>query len=154
MIFLTLAAILESYKQPSLAIITLPLALIGMIWALALAGLSLGIFEIMGFVIMTGFVVNNAILIVGQFNVHIAEGVPRHKAMISATCEPFRPIVMITMAAVLGMMPLAFGRGIGAEMRNGVGVASIGGIFISGVFTLVLIPVLYDLFTTTRKNGK
>ena len=68
-----------------------------------------------------------------QFNVHVAEGVPVHKAMITAACERFRPVVMITFAAVLGMLPLALGRGIGSEMRNGVGIASVGGILISGV---------------------
>ena len=75
----------------------------------------------MGIVMLIGIVVNNAILIMDQFNVHVGEGVPRHKAMMSAACERFRPIVMITLAAVLGMMPLAFGRGIGAEIRNAGG---------------------------------
>ncbi|MCK5225947.1 MAG: efflux RND transporter permease subunit, partial [Planctomycetes bacterium] len=82
--------------------------------------------------------------------VHVKEGIPRHKAMITAATERFRPIVMITLAAILGMMPLAIGRGIGAELRNGVGIASVGGIFISGVLTLVVMPILYDF--STRKN--
>ena len=99
---------------------------------LALAGQSLSMFVMMGIVMMIGIVVNNAILVMDQFNVHVKEGTPRHKAMIAAACERFRPIVMITLAAVLGMLPLAFGRGIGAEMRNGVGIASAGGILISG----------------------
>ena len=96
---------------------------------------------------MIGIVVNNAILIMDQVNVHIAEGVPSHQAMVSAACERFRPIVMITFAAVLGMLPLALGSGIGAELRNGVGIASAGGILISGVLTLIVMPILYDLFT-------
>jgi len=83
--------------------------------------------------------------------VHVAEGVPRHKAMVTAACERFRPIVMITIAAVLGMMPLALGRGIGAEMRNDLGVASVGGILVSGVLTLIVVPTLYDLLT--RREG-
>jgi hydrophobic/amphiphilic exporter-1 (mainly G- bacteria), HAE1 family len=152
LVFLTLAAILESFKQPLLIFVTLPLALIGMIWALAWTGESLGIFAIMGGVMMIGIVVNNAILIMDQFNVHVLEGAPRHGAMIRAACERFRPIVMITLAAVLGMLPLAAGRGIGAEMRNGVGIASVGGILVSGVLTLLVMPILYDLFT--RKNGR
>jgi len=82
----------------------------------------------------------------------VREGVPIHKAMITAACERFRPIMMITLAAVLGMLPLAVGRGIGAEMRNGVGIASVGGILISGVLTLVVIPILFDMFT--HKNGR
>jgi len=151
LVILTLAAILESWIQPALILITLPLALIGTVWGLVLTEGSLGIFEIMGMVMMLGIVVNNAILIMDQFNRHIAEGIPRHKAMITATCEQFRPIVMITLAAILGMMPLALGRGIGAELRNGVGIASVGGILVSGILTLVIMPILYDL--CTKKNG-
>jgi len=151
LVILTLAAILESWLQPALILVTIPLSLLGTVWALVLTGGSLGIFEIMGVVMMIGIVVNNAILIVDQANQHRAEGIPRHKAMISATCEQFRPIVMITLAAILGMMPLALGRGIGAELRNGVGIVSVGGILVSGALTLLLLPILYDL--CTRKNG-
>jgi HAE1 family hydrophobic/amphiphilic exporter-1 len=152
LVILTLAAILESFKQPWLILVTLPLALIGVIWALALTGESLSMFVLMGIVMMIGIVVNNAILIMDQFNVHVAEGVPVHKAMIEAACERFRPIVMITMAAVLGMLPMAIGSGIGAEMRNGVGIASVGGILISGILTLVVMPILYDLFTRKKRK--
>jgi hydrophobic/amphiphilic exporter-1 (mainly G- bacteria), HAE1 family len=152
LVVLTLAAVLESFKQPVIILVTLPLALIGMLWALYLSGLSISIFVIMGGVMLIGIVVNNAILIMDQLNVHVEEGMPRHKAMISAACERFRPIVMITLAAVLGMTPLAFGQGIGAEMRNGVGMASVGGIFVSGVLTLFVLPILYDMATRGRKK--
>ncbi len=154
LVALTLAAILESFKQPWLILVTIPLALIGVMWALALTGYSISMFVLMGVVMMMGIVVNNAILIMDQFNVHIAEGIPRHKAMITAACERFRPIVMITLAAVLGMLPLALSRGMGAEMRNGVGIASVGGILVSGVLTLVVMPILYDLFTRKGKKAQ
>jgi HAE1 family hydrophobic/amphiphilic exporter-1 len=152
LVILTLAAILESFKQPWLILVTLPLALIGVMWSLALTGQTMSMFVMLGIVMMIGIVVNNAILIMDQFNVHVAEGIPRHKAMITASCERFRPIVMITLAAVLGMLPLAMGRGIGAEMRNGVGIASVGGILVSGILTLFVMPVLYDLFTRKSKT--
>jgi hydrophobic/amphiphilic exporter-1 (mainly G- bacteria), HAE1 family len=86
LVVLTLAAILESFRQPALILVTVPLALIGAFWALALGGQSISIFVIMGIVMMIGIVVNNAILIMDQFNVHVAEGIPRHKAMITASC--------------------------------------------------------------------
>ncbi len=152
LVILTLAAILESFKQPWLILATVPLAVIGVMWALTLTGESLSMFVLMGMVMMIGIVVNNAILIMDQFNVHVRQGIPRHKAMITASCEQFRPVVMITLAAVLGMLPLALGRGIGAEMRNGVGIAAAGGILVSGILTLVLIPILYDLFTRRSKS--
>ncbi len=148
LVFLTLAAILESFRQPVLILVTVPLALIGVVWALALTQGSFGIFVIMGFVMLIGIVVNNAILIMDQFNMYVrSQHLGRHEAMIKASCDRFRPIVMITIAAVLGMLPLALGRGIGAELRQDVGVASVGGILISGVLTLIVVPVLYSLFT-------
>jgi HAE1 family hydrophobic/amphiphilic exporter-1 len=151
LVVLTLAAILESFTQPILILVTIPLALMGVILALALVGGSFGIFEMMGMVMLIGIVVNNAILIVDQMNVHRAEGRAAHGAMIDAACERFRPIVMITIAAVLGMLPLAIGSGLGAELRNGVGIAAIGGILISGVLTQLVLPVLYDLFARNRR---
>ncbi len=153
LIFLCLGAILESFRQPVMIFISLPLALIGVMWSLYMTGLPMDIFVIMGMIMMAGIVVNNAILILDKFNVNVALGIPRHTAMITASCERFRPIIMTTIAAVLGMMPLAISRGIGAELRNAIGVASMGGIFISGVLTLILLPVLYALFTR-RGNQK
>ncbi len=153
LVFLSLAAIIESFKRTFLVVVTVPLALIGTFWALAIAGQSLDIFAVMSIVMMTGIVVNNAILIVDQFNILVAQGVPRHQAMIQAACERFRPIVMITLAAVLGMLPLALGRGIGAEPRVGVGVATVGGILVSGILTQIVIPILYDV-ATRGGNGR
>ena len=147
LVILTLAAIMESWRQPLLILLTLPLALIGYMWALFTFGETFSMFVIMSAVMLIGIVVNNAILIMDQLNIHIAEGVPRHEAMAEAACERFRPIVMITFAAVLGMLPMALGKGIGAEMRTGVGIASAGGILASGVLTMIVIPVLYNLFT-------
>lgn len=154
LVILTLAALLESFKQPFLILVTLPIGLIGVIWALLLTGHAMSIFVLMSVVMLIGIVVNNAILIVDQFNQMVAKGASRHAAMIDAACDQFRPIIMITLAGILGMMPLALGKGIGAEMRNGVGIASVGGMFASGILSLVLVPVLYDLFTRKAKNGK
>ena len=153
LVFLSLAAVIESFRRTLLVLVTIPLALIGTFWALFLAGQPLDIFAVMGVVMMTGIVVNNAILIIDQFNALIAQGVPRHEAMIRASCDRFRPIVMITLAAVLGMLPLALGRGIGAEPRVAVGVATAGGILVSGVLTQITLPVLYDVFTRNRRTA-
>lgn len=153
LVFLVLAAILESFKQPFLILVTVPVTVIGIVWSLALTGGSMEFFVLMSAVMMMGIVVNNAILIMDQFNIHVAEGIPRHKAMINAASERFRPVVMITVAAVLGMLPMAMSRGIGAEMRNAAGIASVGGILVSGILTLILLPILYDLCTRKPKNG-
>ena len=150
LVYLTLAAILESFKQPFLILVTLPLTVIGVMWALFITGTSMDIFAIMGCVMMVGIVVNNAILILDQFNINKAKGGTRHTAMIDAACDRARPIAMITIAAVLGMLPLAVSRGIGAEIRNGIGIASVGGILVSGILTVILLPIIYSLFT--RRN--
>ncbi|MEO0266455.1 MAG: efflux RND transporter permease subunit [candidate division WOR-3 bacterium] len=147
LVILTLSAILESFKQPFFILVTLPLGLIGVIWALYLTGYSLSMFVLLGLVMLSGIVVNNAILIIDRLNQLVASGVSRHKAMIQSAKEQFRPILMITLAAVAGMLPLALGKGIGSEIRTDLGFASIGGIAVSGILTLVVIPILYDLFT-------
>lgn len=151
MVFLTLAAIMESFKQPFIILATIPLALIGVFYGLFIAGKSIEIFALMGGVMLIGIVVNNAILIMDRLNVLVKQGMPRHEAMIQAACDRFRAITMITLAAVLGMLPLAAGTGIGAEMRQACGAASVGGILASGVLTMYVLPVVYNMFT--RKKG-
>jgi len=148
--YLILAAILESFLQPLAILATLPLATIGMAWALWAGGESVHIFVLLGAVMLIGIVVNNAILILDRVNQLRAEGVGPHEAMRRSLAEKFRAIMMITVAAVLGMVPLAFGGGIASEMRAGIGIASIGGIAVSGVLTLLVLPILYDMFTRKR----
>ncbi|HOJ32431.1 MAG TPA: efflux RND transporter permease subunit [Candidatus Hydrogenedentes bacterium] len=152
--YLTLAAILESFTQPFLILVTVPLGLIGVLWSLYLAGESISMFVLLGAVMLVGIVVNNAILIMDEVNQQIRAGVSRHRAMEHAAIDQFRPILMITLAAILGMLPLAFGRGLGSEMRTSVGVASVGGILVSAVLTLVVFPILYEMFTRNSDNHK
>lgn len=153
LVVLTLAGILESFKQPILILITLPLTIIGVVWALFAGGYSISIFVLMGIVMLIGIVVNNAILILDKFNILIAEGVSSHQAMIDASAERLRPVLMITIAAVLGMLPMAFGQGLGAEMRNDIGLASALGILVSGILTLLTMPVVYTLFTRDKRSS-
>lgn len=155
LIILVLAAILESFKQPFFILITLPLGLIGVVVSLYLTGYSISMFVLLSFVMLSGIVVNNAILIIDRLNQLVASGVSRHKAMIQSADEQFRPILMITLAAVGGMIPIATGKGLGSEIRTDLGIASIGGIAFSGVLTLIVIPILYDLFTRGKiENNK
>jgi HAE1 family hydrophobic/amphiphilic exporter-1 len=101
---------------------------------------------------LIGIVVNNAILIMDQAAHYSKQGMNAHEAMIHAATDEFRPIVMITLAAILGMLPMALGAGLGSEVRIGIGIASVGGIGISALLTLLVMPVIYDFFT--RENGK
>ncbi|HOC91982.1 MAG TPA: efflux RND transporter permease subunit [bacterium] len=152
LIFLTLAAILESFKQPFIVLTTIPLSLIGVMIGLYMFGYNLSITVVMGIVMMSGIVVNNAILIMDQFNINVKKGRPRSLAMIDASKERFRPVVMITLAAIFGMIPMAFGKGVGSEMRNDIGVALVSGILVSGVLSVFVVPILYNFFSKTQSD--
>lgn len=145
--YLVLAAILESFLQPFIIMVTLPLGLIGVLWSLYVADESISMFIMLGTVMLVGIVVNNAILIMAEVNQSRERGDSRRHAMVHAAADQLRPILMITLAAVLGMAPLAFGRGLGSELRSGIGLSSMGGIFVAAILTLIVLPVLYDLFT-------
>jgi len=105
-------------------LVTVPLGLVGMLWSLYITGRSISMFVLLGGVMLIGIVVNNAILIMDQLNQLVAAGVPRHEAMARAAGTELRPVLMITLAAVLGMLPMALSGSLGSEMRNGIGIAS------------------------------
>ena len=145
--YLLLAAILESFVKPIIILVTVPFGLIGLLWALYLTGESISMFVLLGGVMLIGIVVNNAILIMDEARRYRRQGISAHEAMARAAGEKLRPILMITLAAMLGMLPLAIGRGLGSELRNAIGIASIGGIAVSAVLTLVILPILYEMVT-------
>jgi hydrophobic/amphiphilic exporter-1 (mainly G- bacteria), HAE1 family len=154
LVFLTLGAIMESFRQPILIFSTVPVAVIGVFYSLAMTGSKIEMLALMGCVMLIGIVVAVGILIMDKFNVLIKEGMPRHIAMVQACKNEFRPIAMITLAAVLGMLPMATGQGIGAELRNAAGIASMGGILSSAILSMYLIPVLYNMFTRKGKDRR
>ncbi len=152
--YLLIAAIMESWIRPFLIMFTVPLALIGMELALYLAGLKLSIFGLLGFVMLIGIVVNNAILIMDDVVVNLGKGLDGVTAMRHAVKNKFRPILMTSIAAVLGIVPMAFGTGIGSETRASCGIAVIGGLVSSTVLALYVIPALYILFCKKPKSVK
>ena len=150
--YLLIAAIMESWSGPFLIMFTVPMALIGMFGALYLAGLQLSIFGLLGFVMLIGIVVNNAILIMDDVNANRAAGMEPPEAMRAAVKNKFRPILMTSIAAILGIVPMAFGNGIGSEMRSSCGVPVIGGLVSSTILALYVIPALYILFAGRKKK--
>ena len=149
---LTLCAILESWFRPALVLLTLPMAVVGVVWALVIGGYSMTILVLLGMLMLIGIVVNAAILIVDQAARFLAQGMPRREAMINAMAAQFRPVLMVILASGLGMLPLAMSKGIGSEMRAGIGWASVGGIIVAGLLTLLILPILYNLFTGKPKT--
>ncbi len=143
--YLLLAAILNSFTQPLIILLTIPLGLIGCIWALYLTGESISMMVLLGGVMLIGIVVNNAILIMDRVQINREAGLAPHQAMFEALRHEMRAITMITLAAIAGMLPMAIDSSLGSELRSGIGMAAIGGIGISAVFTLVILPVFYCL---------
>ncbi len=154
LLYLLLAAMLESWTQPLLVLTTLPLGFMGLVLAYAAAGMSLSVFGMLAGVMLVGIVVNNAILVVDAANVLIRrDGVPRFEAILRAAAEEFRPIAMISLASVLGMVPMAFGRGLGSEVRAACGIGVFGGLIFASLISLYLVPLIYLAVTRRRPSA-
>lgn len=154
--YMLLAAILESFTQPLLILGTVPLAMIGVFGGLLITGLSMNIISMLAIVMLLGIVVNNAILLLDYTNILVRQrGMKVHDALLEACPTKLKPILMSSIAIILGMVPMAMGLGSsGAEMRQPMGVVSIGGLLVSTILSLVVIPILYNVTTRTRKKEK
>ncbi len=151
--YLLLAAILESFLKPLLVLVTIPLALIGVLVALYISNINLGLMSMLGIVMLIGVVVNAAILLLDYTEQLRKEGKTNKDALLEACPTKFKPILMSSIAIVFGMLPMAMGIGeSGAEMRIPLGVVSIGGIIVSMIMTLYVMPAMYYL--TTKKHMK
>jgi hydrophobic/amphiphilic exporter-1 (mainly G- bacteria), HAE1 family len=147
-----LASQFGSFFQPVAIMVSLPLALIGVLLALLITGTTLNIFSIIGFIMLMGLVTKNAILLVDFTNQAIRAGKPMKEALLEAGQVRLRPILMTTMAMIFGMLPMAIGEGSGGELLAPMGRAVIGGVITSTVLTLLIVPVLYTyLFGFTRR---
>jgi len=140
--YMVLAAIMESYVHPFTIMLTLPLGLIGVAFSLFLAAKTLNIFSLMAMVMLVGIVVNNAILILDYAQQLRREGLGIREALLEAAPTRLRPIVMANLAIALSMIPQAMG-GTGSELRAAMATVTIGGVLLSAVFTLFVIPVMY-----------
>ena len=126
---------------------TIPLGLIGSALGLLLTGTTISVVVLIGLIMLAGIVVNNAIVLVDYIN-HLrrSEGLAKIDAVLHAGTARFRPILMTTSTTVLGLLPMALGLGEGAEIRAPMAITVIGGLLVSTLLTLVLIPVVYTLF--------
>ena len=142
-IFLALAAQFESFTDPLTILITVPLALTGAFGALYLAGMSLNLYSQIGLVMLVGLATKNGILIVEFANQLRAEGLDTVDSVIRASTLRFRPVLMTAITTIFGMLPIAFSGGAGSESRSPLGMVVIGGMILSTLLTLVVIPVVH-----------
>lgn len=150
LVYLIMVALYESIVYPFVVLFSIPVALIGAILALALSMETLNIFSIIGMIMLLGLVSKNAILIV-DFTNHLKEkGKPVEEALIEAGRERLRPILMTTLAMILGMLPIALANGAGAEVKNGMAWVIIGGLTSSMVLTLFVVPSVYLIIDRIR----
>lgn len=154
LVYLIMVALYNSFVYPFVVLFSIPLAIIGAFLALALTNNSLNLFTILGLIMLIGLVAKNAIILVDFTNQRKAEGVSTYQALIDANHARLRPILMTTIAMVIGMLPIALAKGAGAEWKNGLAWVIIGGLISSLFLTLVVVPVMYSVFDkiVTRMN--
>lgn len=148
-IYLVLAAQFESFIDPLLILLAVPFSITGGVLALWLAGNSLNMYSNIGLITLIGLITKNSIMLVEFANQLREKGVSVREAIIESSKLRLRPILMTTLAAVVGSMPLIFATGAGAAARNSIGLVIVGGLSIGTVFTLFVIPVIYQTF---KKN--
>ncbi len=145
LVYLILAAQFESVRQPLVILAAVPLAAVGAVFALALAGDGINAMSGIGVVVLIGIVVNDAIIKIDFVNQRRAEGLALREALMEAGRLRLRPILMTTVTTVFGLLPMALGWGAGADLRAPLAVAVIGGLLSATLLTLVVVPVLYSL---------
>ena len=141
--YLLLAAIMESWTQPFMILMTVPFSYLGLYMGLYYTGMTMTIFGLLSGIMLVGVVVNAAILLIDEINVLRQQGVSKSDALRQAAERKFRPILMSCVAALFGMLPMAIGSGPGSEMRASMGVGAVGGILVSSVVSLYFIPAFY-----------
>jgi len=152
-LYLLISAMFQSFKDSLLVIATIPMATVGGVLAIRLMNLTIGqqmdLLTMIGFIILLGLVVNNAILLVDRARKGQAEGMSRDEAVKSAVLLRIRPILMSTLTSIFGMLPLLLVPGSGTELYRGLAGVIVGGMFLSTLFTLILLPSLLKLFSNS-----
>lgn len=143
LIYLVMASQFESFLHPFVILFTIPLALIGAVFALWITGSTISVVVFIGLILLAGIVVNNAIVLIDLINQLRAKGISKIEAIIEGGLSRLRPILMTMLTTTLGLLPLALGFGEGAEVRSPMAITVIGGLTVSTLLTLIVIPVVY-----------
>lgn len=146
LVYFVMVALYNNFVTPFVVLFSIPLSFIGALLFLALFNQTLNIFTILGIIMLIGLVAKNAIMLVDFANHRKSEGYSTYDALIAANHARFRPILMTTIAMVIGMVPIAFATGDGADMNRGLAMVIMGGLLSSLFLTLIIVPVVYAIF--------
>jgi len=151
LVYLVMASQFESLIHPFVILFTIPLALVGAVVALFITGTTINIVALIGVIMLSGIVVNNAIVLVDLINQLQAQGKAQFEAIMEAGSARLRPILMTSLTTALGLLPMAIGFGEGSEVRAPMAITVIGGLLVSTFLTLIVIPVVYALMDRKRR---
>lgn len=146
LMYLSMVVLYNNWTDPFVVMFSIPFSIFGAILALALSGTSLNIYAMLGLVMLVGLVAKNAILLVDFAGEQLAAGLDMDSALVAAVRMRTRPILMTALSTIIGMIPVAVASGSSAELRNGIGWVIIGGMLLSTLLTLVVVPVVYKIF--------
>lgn len=152
-IYLALTLLYNNWTDPLVVMIAIPLSIVGALLALALTNTAMSIYAMLGMVMLVGLVAKNAILLVDFANEARVEGLPVDEALIQAVKLRTRPILMTALSTIIGMLPVALSHGSGAELRTGMAWVIIGGMALSTLLTLIVVPALYKAFHARQRSG-
>ncbi|AKT36951.1 efflux RND transporter permease subunit [Chondromyces crocatus] len=154
LIYLVLAAQFESFIDPFIILLAVPMSLSGAVGSLALTGSSLNIFSQIGIIMLIGLVTKNGILIVEFANQRKEQGLTVREAVLEAAASRFRPILMTSLATILGVAPIALSLGAAAGSRQSLGIAVMGGLLVGTLLTLFLLPALYSFISREHRPAE
>jgi len=150
LVYLVMASQFESLIHPFVILLTIPLALIGAVWALWLTGTTVNVVAYVGLIMLAGIVVNQSIVLIDAVNQLRAQGMPKLDAIVEGGKLRLRPILITKLTTILGLLPMALGIGEGAEVRAPMAITVIGGVLLTTFLTLLVIPVVYSVMDRKR----
>ncbi len=153
LIYLILAAQFESFKDPLIVMLTVPLAVAGALVFMQLSGVTMNIFSQIGIIMLIGLVSKNGILIVEFANMKQAAGIGKMQAIKEAALQRLRPILMTSASTILGLLPLVYAGGEGANQRIAMGVTVVGGMLVSTILSMYVVPAIYSYISTDRSKN-
>ena len=154
LVYMVMAGQYEAYLDPFVIMFSIPFALTGVAFAYLLTGMYLSLQALLGVIMLVGIVVNNAIVLVDYINLLRARGLKLRESLLEAGERRLRPVLMTTLTTFFGMLPMAISQDQGAELWRPLAISVMGGLLVSTIVTLVIVPVIYSLFEEKLRRKK